>query len=175
LPASLSSIVTLPSTGTGDDVEHVNSIVQSIIQLAKSSSTFEKKDDNTQMKQEDNNLESDSLVEEQFMKYLSSATASFSNRISTFQRLVLNLIEQGISANTNAAGKSLEEVLNFSDLKKTIALLQNNCQDLEAKLSDLSTDRDIAKDNERKVRRGLYRVASGRMKITEVLKVRYIE
>jgi hypothetical protein len=169
------------STGEGNDVENVYNIMQSIIQLSDSAASFET--DSEIIKQEggynenDNHsyLESDSLVEQRFMKYLSNATTFFSKRVTNFQRLVLNLVHQNASQSESAKndpdGKYLRELLKYGELKKTVAALQNNRQDLEMKLEDMTKDRDIAKDSERRVRRGLYRAVSGRMKITEVLKV----
>lgn len=170
--------------------------MQSIIQLSKSAKQFQidaesnslKKEDtaDTPMKQEDGELvygddvnydfESDSAIEQQFLKHLSAATTSFSSRLSNFQRLVTNLVQQSNDINNTERPQlskdALRELLKFSELKKMVASLQNTCQDLESKLIDLKNDRDIAKSSEMKVRRGLYRVASGRMKINEVLKVR---
>ncbi len=180
---SLSSIGLTTSTGEGNDVESVYSIMQSIIQLSDSAASFEP--DSEMIKQEDgydkngdnSYLESDSLVEQRFMKHLSNATTSFSQRLTNFQRLVIHLVHQNASQSDNAKndpdGKYLRELLKYGELKKTVAALQNSRQDLEIKLEDVTKDRDIAKDSERKVRRGLYRAVSGRMKITEVLKVSF--
>ena len=66
----------------------------------------------------------------------------------------------------------IDELIELGELRKQISLLQNKNQDFETKMVDLVRDRDVAKESERRVRRGLYRVATGRMKIAEVLKVR---
>lgn len=198
------SSTTLASSGERNDVEHINSIMQSIIQLSNSSTMFQTDEETRQrdtlmtpIKQvdrcqehdhqhdgndDDDYLESDSLVEQQFLKNISNATASFSQRIINFQRLVHNLIQQKLiheKSDRNAGStlpqdeKYMNELLKFGELKGQIAILENACQDLESQVEDLAKDRDLAKESERKVRRGLYRVASGRMKISEVLKVNY--
>lgn len=186
------------STGKGTDVEHVYSIMQSIIQLSNSSTSFQtdaetmscqheelmtpvKQEDGVNIKyqndDDDDDMESESVVEKLFLKHLSGATTFFSKRITNFQRLVLNLIQQNMyQQNSNSDiqhdDKDMKELLKFGELRRQIAKLTNNCQDLEEKMVDLAKDRDVAKNSERKVRRGLYRVATGRMKIDEVLKVR---
>ena len=246
IPFSLSQIGPAASTGKGSNVEHVYSIMESIIQLSESSTTFQTNDQIMSMmsksnsyKQEDiddmkmdfdtdmnmdivpikrengsskdaikkqqrlqlqkqlhnqqqqqqqqiyDYLETDSNLEQSFIKHLSDATTSFSKRITNFQRLLLNLIQHYLCQykKNNKLKKSnvktmeqnkayVNELLDVGELKKQISVLQNNCSVLKGKVVDLAKDRDVAKDSERKVRRGLYRVASGRMKITEVLKVR---
>ena len=201
---SLSSMGPTTSTGKGDNVENVYSIMQTIIQLSNSCVTFQTDEDIFSSQQEllmktpnvkdksgkikirqpqkhldgDNNnisddekhfLETDSSVEQQFLKHFSDAATSFSERITNFQRLILNLVQQSLChSDNNVSNNALElqhnqkymkELLKFSELKKKVVKLQNNCQDLEAKMIDLAKDRDVAKNSEKKVRRGLYRVA----------------
>ncbi len=57
-------------------------------------------------------------------------------------------------------------------LHKQISDLQHAKDELTSQVDELSKARDGAIESERKVRRGLYRLASGRWKIAEVLKVR---
>ena len=64
-----------------------------------------------------------------------------------------------------------EEVFGATSLHKQIATLQTNCSKLENQVKELVKSRDDAILLERRVRKGLYRLASGRMKIEEVLKV----
>ncbi len=239
----------MSSTGNGKDVEHIYSIMESIVQLSNSSTAFTyhdhlrevkqegemgrydescqnslmKEEEGATIKQEDSiqsrqsdqheqkqhreNLEIDSESEQQFLKHLSDATTSFSKRILNFEKLLLHLIQQSMyqtsiisndnnninsSNSMNSSNKprqikleqqrenivsskgknDMNELSQLGELTKQISILQNKNLDLESKIADLAKDRDVCKDSERRVRRGLYRVATGRMKIAEVLKVR---
>jgi hypothetical protein len=56
----------------------------------------------------------------------------------------------------------------------SLSLIQSKCRELEARIQELATCRDEANASEHKVRRGLYRLATGRMTLDEVIKVRYV-
>ncbi len=164
--------------------------MESIIKLSKSSKTFQADNDHapdivgsTQHMQDCDGefYQSDSVTEQIFLKHLSEATSSFSNRVINFQRLLVNLIQHYIYQYSNNAGdnaasskqskKFMKQVIDLGSFTQQVSELQSKCEQLEGQIADLSKDRDNAKDNERRVRRGLYRVSTGRMKIAEALKV----
>ena len=70
--------------------------------------------------------------------------------------------------NTNTKKSSLQQMANF---EQQISQLQSTCGELEIQVKELAKARDEANASERRVRRGLYRVASGRLEIGEVLLV----
>ena len=60
--------------------------------------------------------------------------------------------------------------METAELEGQVAALKSQCRDLEARMAELATTRDEAVSSDRRVRRGLYRLAAGRMKLDEVLK-----
>lgn len=183
MPKSLASLGPAVSSGKGQDVEHVYNIMEKLIKLSKSSTMFQSDEEVESIKHENDGdfYQSDSTTEHNFLKLLSEATSSFSGRVTNFQRLLINLIQHyisqyGKSSNDSSGLKQSKKLMNqiseLSSFKEEVSDLQNRCDDLECQLEDLCRDRDNAKENERRVRRGLYRVATGRMKIAEALKVR---
>ena len=66
---------------------------------------------------------------------------------------------------------AVDPLLDPSSLRRDIAALQNQLGEKESKLAELTFARDEAAKGERRVRRGLYRLASGRMKLSDVIKV----
>jgi len=193
-----SSSLSPPSTGNGTDVENIYNVMESMIQLANlSNSLFQQEEDLEQngIKQEEEGghdanddgmsnttnirdvLVQDYKREKEFLKIFSETTTSFSKRMNNLQGLVLNIIQHSLidkshtdqnSTKTQNAS-AMNEVINLGQVTEQITILQNNIIELESKMGDLAKDRDTAKESEKRVRRGLYRVATGRMNITEVL------
>ena len=58
-------------------------------------------------------------------------------------------------------------------LKERIARLESELRENEGRLEEMPKARNEAVASERRVRRGLYRLASGRMNMEEVLKVSF--
>ena len=59
-------------------------------------------------------------------------------------------------------------------MKLQLHSLRGKLQDLEVQMQELAKARDEANERERRVRRGLYRVATGRLDMGEVLKVIFL-
>uniref|UniRef100_A0A7S3V5V2 E3 ubiquitin protein ligase n=1 Tax=Chaetoceros debilis TaxID=122233 RepID=A0A7S3V5V2_9STRA len=184
--------VSAASTGNGGDVETILSITQSIVRLAKSPyeefrgvkgksshqaqthaslpQDVSSNENVMDVDQEDGALEAvndvkQSEEEQSFLNALSSSTTSFSNRCSKFQELLIRML--------NGMGKDLASSTTSSEVEKLheqLLSLQASCNGLECQVQELVKAREEACLCERKVRRGLYRVASGRLKIGEVLK-----
>lgn len=72
------------------------------------------------------------------------------------------------SSNHHSIGDS--PILNVAALRSRIITLENSIREHETSLAELAHARDEASASERRVRRGLYRLASGRMEMKEVLK-----
>lgn len=87
-------------------------------------------------------------------------------RASALQRWIWALLTK-VSAGDKVKHES---VVNAAELQTQISLLKSKCRDYEVRVTELAKSRDEALESERKVRRGLYRIASGRMKLEEVLK-----
>lgn len=189
------------STGSGQNVEVTVGIMESITALANSphdifsnpKQLLEDTDTNMDVDgngddQEDDGLdkkeiERESQYESAYMEELSKSTSNFSNRCSKFQQYLLKLIKHTTSnANPSGtgtdgsdsapgAGYTKKEMVQVANFERQIATLQNTCSALELQVKELGKARDEANDSERRVRRGLYRVSSGRLKIAEVLQV----
>lgn len=185
----------VPSTGTGLDVEATEFIIDSMKNLAYSSKllnspTSSSIDDYISPKKVDargkkcdevtmnSKIKQGEDMEDSFLLLLSKIINSFSQRSTTFQKLILQLVRSLVtsfptfSSNDNIyrCKLLLDEIFRSAELKKEIYFLRAKCSELESKLYELTKARDDASDSERIVRRGLYRIASGRMKIEEVLK-----
>lgn len=110
----------------------------------------------------DNNLmDSDTRNELRDMKRTASA---ISQRAATLQKWIWTLLRRVNSPETHGA------VIHAASLMGQVAALKGQCRELEARVAELATTRDEAINSDRRVRRGLYRLASGRMKLEEVLK-----
>lgn len=109
----------------------------------------------------------ESEQEQSFLNALSSSTTSFSNRCTNFQQLLIKMLN-GMGGNIAPSTSSSE----VEKLQEQLSSLRASCNGLECQVRELVKAREEACLCERKVRRGLYRVASGRLKIGEVLKVR---
>jgi hypothetical protein len=139
-------------------------------------------------------MESDSYS----MKMLSIVSQTFSNRCNQFQKLLVQYLQQlsspllsqrkvdtssesgnsdGMSVRRNldaasANSLTLSEIFDMAGLHRQLSELQNSCVELENQLEELAHARDEAYESERRVRRALYRLASGRLKLGEVVQVR---
>ena len=111
----------------------------------------------------------DSDAEQTYLTTLAHVTKGFSNRCGVFQSSLLELVRQLAHRLPNPSQN--EDLFAVASLQKQIATLELTCQELELKIQELARAREEANVSERKVRRGLYRVAGGRMKIEEVLQV----
>jgi hypothetical protein len=122
---------------------------------------------------ENDELERDSQHELNYLHQLSKSTNDFSNRCSKFQQYLLKLIKNTSSTNGGSAeaSHSKKEMVQVANFERQIASLQSTCSALELQVKELGKARDEANNSERRVRRGLYRVAAGRLKIGEVLQV----
>lgn len=110
---------------------------------------------------DDNFMDSDTRNELRDMKRTASA---ISRRAATLQQWIWTLLRRVNSPETHGA------VIHAASLMGQVAALKGQCRELEARMAELATTRDEAVNSDRRVRRGLYRLASGRMKLEEVLK-----
>ena len=182
------------STGSGQNIEVTMSIIDSITNLANSPfsgsasiSDTKKEDADVDMDDGDGdgdhdenceNGEYDNESEEReskreisYLNQLSQSTANFSNRCSKFQQLLLKLIKNTSASQAGGDGYTKKEMVQVANFESQISKLRRTCTELELQVKELAKARDEANISERRVRRGLYRVASGRLKIGEVLKV----
>jgi E3 ubiquitin-protein ligase BRE1 len=107
--------------------------------------------------------EVDARVEHE-LRDMKRAASMISQRSITLQKWLWTLLQR---VNTP---ERHESILQTAELNGQVASLKSQCRDLEARIAELVTTRDEAVSSDRKVRRGLYRLAAGRMNLDEVLK-----
>jgi len=121
-------------------------------------------------------VEEDERREAQYVKAdlidLSRSAASVASRADALRNALVPLLRNALSSASATVEKlsAVDPLLEPSSLRRDIAALQNQLGEKESKLAELTFARDEAAQGERRVRRGLYRIASGRMKLSDVIK-----
>ena len=105
--------------------------------------------------------------------HLSRSAVSVASRADALRNALVPLLRNALSSASATVEKlaAVDPLLDPSSLRRDIAALQNQLGEKESKLAELTFARDEAAKGERRVRRGLYRLASGRMKLSDVIKV----
>jgi len=205
IPVKKSNNIAPSSTGKGTDVETIGTILDALTTLGHSSilppliskntgsdgerdeSMIPEESCQKKLKEEADAGGADGLQNggevdrgeddyQIYLKSLSDATTSFSDRCSQFQQLLVDLVQHMWSSSITQGdcddncSQEQEDIFHVATLHKQIATLQTTCSKLEDQVTELVKARDDANISERRVRKGLYRLASGRMKIGDVLK-----
>lgn len=144
------------NTGSGENVELVGSLLDSLAALGKQPKTTAESDGDIQME--------DAAVQTELVN-MKQAASMISQRSLVLQKWLWTLLER-----VNSSEQRHEAILNTAQLEGQIATLESQCRSLEARIKELAITRDEAVESDRRVRRGLYRLAAGRMKLDEVLK-----
>jgi hypothetical protein len=186
-----------PSTGKGDSVETVPALVASLVRLAEATPILpppamgEGASGSVQLKKEGGGaamdidgegndaakMEEDERQEAHYVKAdltdLSRSAASVASRADALRNALVPLLRNALASASATVEKlsAVDPLLESSSLRRDIAALQNQLGEKESKLAELTFARDEAAQGERRVRRGLYRLASGRMKLSDVIKV----
>lgn len=172
-------------TGSGTDVETVSSLLYSIQSLVSNSAkvnsskepppqdpqhhendlnNFETYSKGTIKMEEDNEL----IEEKRRLKEMEEFATEIANRAAMLRDGVLGLLR--IAATASAPGAIDDAAASAPLLKERVAMLESEVKSTESKLEEMANARNEAMASERRVRRGLYRLASGRMTMEEVLK-----
>lgn len=104
-------------------------------------------------------------TEEEHLRDISRAADSVSKRATALQRWIWGLLRK--VTEEDESGK--HPLLKLAKLEAKMSALKSQVRDFQTKLAELAKCRDDAVDSERKVRRGLYRLNAGRMKLDEVM------
>eukprot|EP00535_Pseudo-nitzschia_heimii_P007087 CAMPEP_0197190514 /NCGR_PEP_ID=MMETSP1423-20130617/21792_1 /TAXON_ID=476441 /ORGANISM="Pseudo-nitzschia heimii, Strain UNC1101" /LENGTH=935 /DNA_ID=CAMNT_0042642913 /DNA_START=260 /DNA_END=3068 /DNA_ORIENTATION=- len=184
-----------PSTGSGKSVEWIDALVNSLSRIGrKKFIEFETKGDNDSSNSKDkikngarNNDEADVEAVKQMSRereYAASEDEERDNHItdlaermaerfsllhSWISTLLQNLDSSIISSNGQVNGQSWSTPSNM-ELKNQVVQLEAENLTLQELVNELSRSRDEMVESDRRVRRGLYRLAAGRVKLKEVLK-----
>lgn len=136
------------STGTGESVEFIGALLDSLAAIAKEPL-----------------LEESSSPEDKEITDVQRTAASVSKRATALQRWIWGLLRKVMSG--EEAGKP--PLLKLAKLEAKSSTLKSQIRDFQSQIAELSKTKDDAIDSERKVRRGLYRLNAGRMKLDEVM------
>ena len=182
-PIARNSIAIPSSTGSGTDVETVLSLLHSIQSLVsnteKIQSTEHPPQDTQYHVDEMNNFESyskgtikmeedeDLLDERRHLQEMEDFTANIAARAAILRDGVLGLLR---TASVSQGAPLADAAPSDPLLKEHIALLESELESSESRLEEMAHARNEAAASERRVRRGLYRLASGRITMDEVLK-----
>eukprot|EP00547_Thalassionema_nitzschioides_P006582 CAMPEP_0194209154 /NCGR_PEP_ID=MMETSP0156-20130528/7379_1 /TAXON_ID=33649 /ORGANISM="Thalassionema nitzschioides, Strain L26-B" /LENGTH=892 /DNA_ID=CAMNT_0038936269 /DNA_START=132 /DNA_END=2810 /DNA_ORIENTATION=- len=135
------------STGTGESVELIGALLDSLAAIAKDIKNEQKES-------------SDEFYD------LERITMLVSKRATALQRWIWGLLKKVTSE--DESGKN--PLLKLAKVEAKISTLKSQCREYEEQIGELSKCRDVAIASEKRVRRGLYRLSAGRMKLDEVMK-----
>jgi hypothetical protein len=183
-PPTAENSTTAPScTGSGTDVETVQSLLHSIQSLVTNTDKIQSIGNPPQDPQyhvdELNNFESyskgtikmeeddDLLDERHHLQEMEDFANNIAARAAILRDGVLGLLR---TASAAEGAPYADAAASVPLLKEEIVLLKSELESSESKFEEMAHARNEASTSERRVRRGLYRLASGRMTMDEVLK-----
>lgn len=169
-------------TGSGSDVETVHSLLHSIHCLVSNPEKIKSEkllpQDSQHFERDLNNFEryakgtvkmeesADLMDEKSRLKEMEDFATDISSRAAILRDGVLGLLRTAAAQGVpNISADSLPAPL----LKEQIAALESELKSTECRVEEMAEARNEAMSSERRVRRGLYRLASGRLTVEEVL------
>jgi E3 ubiquitin-protein ligase BRE1 len=136
------------STGTGESVELIGALLDSLAAIGKEITPVDGSSDEIQLHD------------------IQQTADSVSKRATALQRWIWGLLRKITSEDDS--GK--HPLLKLAKLEAKLSALKAQVRSYQIQMTELSKCRDDAVESERRVRRGLYRLNAGRMKLEEVLK-----
>ena len=136
------------STGTGESVELIGALLDSLAALGREVTPLDGSRDESQLRD------------------IQQTADSVSKRATALQRWIWGLLRKITSEDDS--GK--HPLLKLAKLEAKLSALKAQVRDSQVQMTELAKCRDDAVESERRVRRGLYRLNAGRMKLDEVLK-----
>lgn len=175
------------STGTGAHVELVGALFDALASLATKSPTVP-------VKNEDDDGEEDGEVtaargsvttsaadidqpEKQQLNDLSTISNNILQRANTLEGWIRSLLQRATAE--NGGGSSISSgnqdmakagATDQRVLVRDLGILRGQCQEYKMQIAELSKARSDTAKSERKVRRSIYRLSTGRVKIEQVMK-----
>lgn len=181
MPENGGSSATPACTGSGTDVETVHSLLLSIQSLVSNPEKIKSEVPPPQDPQyhvnDLNNFESyskgtikmeegeDLVDEKRRLKEMEEFATDIAGRAAILRDGVLGLLRTAAPGGSNINADPPSAPM----LKEQIARLESELKSSESRLEEMANARNEAAASERRVRRGLYRLASNRMTIEEVL------
>ncbi|KAG7367238.1 zinc finger C3HC4 type domain containing protein [Nitzschia inconspicua] len=177
--ASISFATPPLSTGSGTSVELIGAFVNSLARLGDTSSSKirgevdmgeEKKiiakDEDEMDTEEDPTLNATEGTAG--WNDLSQITENIAKRASTLQSAIWSLLQK--FSKTPALNGEVVLPPSNAELRDKIILLESENASLQQQIEEIARSRDEVTESDRRVRRGLYRLAAGRVQLKEVLK-----
>lgn len=155
------------STGSGTSVELMGALFESLAALG-STSIIEEGDDNDDNSSSDMEVdlkppESMEVGDTEQLGDLLRITSNVSKRAEILQQWIWSLLQR-----VEPSSKPIEQ--KESKYQQKLARLKAKNKTLKAQLKEVARSRDEMSESDKRVRRGLYRLAAGRVKLKEVLK-----
>jgi len=164
------------STGSGMSVELIGALLDSLATLGATTANKKRRrikgdddgEDASSAEEAESQFGDDfmdvDVAEKQHLDDLLRITDNIAKRAATLQRWIWSLLQR-------VQGSPDAPALDLSDesQQQVITLMAKN-KSLKAKLKEISRSRDEMCESEKRVRRGLYRLAAGRVQLKEVLK-----
>ena len=169
------------STGSGSSVEMVGALFNSLAALGTNGVTRIKSDDamdNGDSDEDDLQLpeplsageeddDHDEQVHQESLSTLRRITDNITRRANTLQGWILTLLQRIENGGTTGISGLSDQV---HAAQQQVARLHAKNKTLNAQIQELARSRDELHESDRRVRRGLYRLASNRVQLKEVLK-----
>jgi predicted nuclease with TOPRIM domain len=156
-----------PSTGTRKSVELIGALLDSLAALGNNGSTRRRiddqdvDDDSTASSNSDNHGVKMEGAEQQQLDDLLRITDNIAQRAATLQDWIWSLLPKVEGAPA--------AVFDAAQLSQQLARQKAKVKTLKQELKELARTRDEMQQSEKRVRRGLYRLAAGRVNLKEVL------
>lgn len=163
------------STGKGTHVEILGALFDALASMANTVPAAAARRDQENGDEDDvpNRRSNQDLdpVEKQQLDDLSNISWNILQRANTLEEWIRSMLQK--LTNSSGADASQQPTLSTSDqmaLNKEIGILRGQCREYKIQIAELAKARDDTAKSERKVRRGIYRLSTGRVKIDQVLK-----
>lgn len=175
------------STGSGQSVEWIGALMNSLTRIANSSRSKKegKNEDGDAMEIDSENTKADSqeqvdeeekaeiLEDQECVDNMMDLAEKMSERFSLLQSwisaLLQSLDKSNVPLNGQIDGQSWSPPSTL-ELQNQVAKVEAENIKLQELVQELTRSRDEMVESDRRVRRGLYRLAAGRVKLKEVLK-----
>ncbi|KAL3925441.1 MAG: hypothetical protein SGILL_000406 [Bacillariaceae sp.] len=170
------------STGSGSSVEMIGVFMESLARLGSSANAKIKGADNGQGEEKSIADKGEDLMdvdedpqagevrrEKEDLKQLTQVTESISERAALLQSWIWSLLQKVDKTQLLTNGETMTPPSSMELQEKVIRLEAENAS-LQERVQEVARSRDEIVESDRRVRRGLYRLAAGRQELKDVLK-----
>lgn len=164
------------STGSGNRVEIMGALfdaLSSLATLSPSAAASRRNQENGEEEEEGEMTTSSSAqdldpIEKQQLDDLSNISWNILQRANTLEQWIRNMLQK-LTDGQGGEGMTTSTA-DQRALNKEIGVLRGQCREYKIQIAELAKAREDTAKSERKVRRAIYRLSTGRIKIEQVLK-----